>query len=266
MPLRYPPRVRFTALSAVVAGLLLLGPAVQARGDGALTLDVAFFSNGAISVTLPDGTPVGSTNGAPTVIPAGFYQVVMSGPGGCIQLPLFDLSGPGASVVGDMSGGETTAEVHNAYFLPNTTYTWRTDTANTNVIHTFMTSGTVAGAAPGTSGGQGQGATTPTSEDIVGSAILPFRGTLTGAVSASGRLTFAFRGKSVTTLAPGRYRLAVSDRSTTSGFFLQRLKRTVTVTGAVFTGKRSPTISLTAGTWAFTPVRGAKPVYSIVVA
>ena len=201
------------------------------------------------------------------MIPAGFYQVVMSGPGGCIQLPLFDLSGPGASVVGDMSGGETTAEVHNAYFLPNTTYTWRTDTANTNVIHTFMTCGTVAGAGTGTSGGQGQGATTPTSKGIiVGSAKLPVRGTLTGAVSAFGRLTVAFRGKSVTTLEPGRYRVAVSDRSATSGFFLQRLKRTVTVTGAVLTGKRSPTISLTAGTWAFTPVPGAKPVYSIAVA
>jgi hypothetical protein len=125
--------LRLAALGALgaLASCLLAVPAQGAAP--APTLLVTFFSNGSITVTLPDGTPVGSTSGPPTVIPAGYYSVLIDGPGGCVQLPLFQLSGPGASIVSDMNGGEADASTFNAFFLPNSTYTWRTDRELSNV-------------------------------------------------------------------------------------------------------------------------------------
>src|SRR5262245_19561459 len=72
------------------AGFLLLpGPNGHAARTANLSLTVNFTAAGIVTVTLPDGTPVGSTSGAPTVIPAGFYSLNLSGPGECINLPLF---------------------------------------------------------------------------------------------------------------------------------------------------------------------------------
>src|SRR5262249_13815448 len=163
--------LRVVAAAALATGLLV----APAQGAAPPTLLVTFFVNGSITVTLPDGTPVGSTSGAPTVIPAGYYSVLMDGPGGCIQLPLFQLSGPGASIVSDMNGGEVDASTFNAFFLPNSTYTWHTDRGLSSAVHTFTTSGTVAATGsekttttPAVSSG------TPTSNDVVGSAIAPF--------------------------------------------------------------------------------------------
>ena len=255
--------LRVAAAAVLVSGLL----AAAARGASPPTLLVTFFVNGSITVTLPDGTPVGSTSGAPTVIPAGYYSVLMDGPGGCIQLPLFQLSGPGASIVSDMNGGEVDASTFNAFFLPNSTYTWHTDRGLSSAVHTFTTSGTVAAS------GNGQTTTTtpvvssgtPTSNDVVGSAIAPFRGTLTGSVSATGTLRAAFKGKSLRALAPGRYTVAVTDRSSSSGFVLRKGEHPpFVVSGPAFMGKRSATVTLTAGTWTLESAAG-KPAFTVVV-
>jgi hypothetical protein len=228
----------------------MVGPAHGAAP--APTLLVTFFTNGSITVTLPDGTPVGSTSGAPTVIPAGYYSVLMDGPGGCIQLPLFQLSGPGASIVSDMNGGEVDASTFNAFFLPNSTYTWHTDRGVASAVHTFTTSGTIASptstqtttATPVTSSGN------PTSNDIVGSGIAPFRGTLTAALSSTGVLSVQHYAP---TMKAGRYRLTVTDKSTSRGFLLRKGNaRPVSITRPAFVGQRTATITLTAGTWALT--------------
>ena len=141
--------LRLAASGALLAGLLASVPAGQARDVSNPSLDVTFFLNGTISVTLPDGTPVGSTSGAPTVIPAGYYTLLLSGPGACSQLPLFDLSGPGEHLNDDMSGGEVNTEVYTAYFAPSSTYTWRIDNVDPAVVHTFVTSATVVGSPTG---------------------------------------------------------------------------------------------------------------------
>ena len=91
----------------------------------------------------------------------------------------------------------------------------------------------------------------------MGSAIVPFRGTLTGTVSAAGSLTLAYKGKSVTSLMPGRYMITVSDRSATSGFLLEKLAHAaMSLTGVEFVGKRSVSVDLTAGRWLVTPRLG----------
>jgi hypothetical protein len=84
-------------------------------------------------------------------------------------------------------------------------------------------------------------------------------------VTSSGRLTLSYKGKSVATLKPGLYTVAVTDRSTAYGFMLATAgHRPVLVTGAAFTGTRSVSINLTPGTWRFMPRLGATS-YTIAV-
>jgi hypothetical protein len=68
-----------STVAAVAAGVVLvLAPAANAGRHATLSLTVTFTANGVVTVTLPDGTPVGSTGGAPTVIPAGYYTLSAS--------------------------------------------------------------------------------------------------------------------------------------------------------------------------------------------
>jgi hypothetical protein len=261
-------RVCAGTASALVTGLLLFAPVALSRPTAKLSLFVNFFGNGAIAVTLQDGTAVGSTSGAPSVIPAGYYSLVFSGPGGCSVLPVFHLTGPGTNIVANMLEGEATKVTNNANLLPNTTYTW-TDDAFPGVVHTFTTSSNVVGTAPAPTTPV---TTTPSSskgvsnQDIVGSAVTPLRGRLTGAVSAAGQLSLAYRGQSVQGLKAGRYRITIDDRSSTDGFLLKRSKGSaVVVTGGAFMGKRSVSVDLTPGTWSFEPSPG-HIAYTIVVA
>ena len=254
--------LRLIASCATAAGLML-APAAQGHRAASLSLVVTFSASGVVAVTL-NGAPVGSTNGTPTTIPAGFYSVVLNGPGECINLPLFELSGPGVNIQDDMLGGETDTHTLYANFLPNSTYSWHIDRSQ-NVVYTFKASSDVV-STPGTNPTSvSSGHAKPTSQDIVGSAILPFRGTLTGAVSAAGTLTLSYKGKSVTTLKAGKYTIAVSDKSSTNGFMLEKPKHAaVSVTGTAFVGKRSASVALTAGKWLVLQRLG-KTTYSILV-
>lgn len=260
---------RLLATAALAAALLALAPAAQGRTAANLSLVVNFLASGSITVTLPDGTPVGVASGSPTVIPAGFYTVQEIGPGGCTNLPYFDLRGPGESIVDNMDEGELAAATINANFQPNSTYTWRNDNLNPPVVYTFVTSSVIEGTAPlppaatGITAGSHSSAT---STDVVGSGLAPLRGALAAAVSAAGKLSLAAGGKSVTTLTAGRYTITVNDRSRKSGFMLESAKHaTLSITGVAFVGKRSTTVDLTAGRWYLTPSPSAKKTASIVV-
>jgi hypothetical protein len=238
------------AVSCGFAALLLLAPAAQARPAASLTLNVTFFANGAISVTLPNGTPVGSTSGPPTVIPAGFYAVALAGPMGLPQgLPYFHLTGPAVDLLANMNEGGIESLTDRANFLPSSTYSW-TDDDFPGVVHTFVTTADVEGTAPApASSGK---SSTAASQDVVGSAVIPAPKQLTGTVDAAGKPALAFDGKSVTSLKEGRYRISVTDRSARGGFTLEQGQRTVSLTGEKFVGKRSATITLTSGRWSFT--------------
>jgi hypothetical protein len=202
------------------------------------------------------------------VIPAGYYTLTLNGPGNCISLPLFELSEPGVDIQDDMLGGEVDTHALYANFLPNSTYTWHID-RNQSVVYTFKASSDSPGGTVPTGSNSPTSTTAktpkPTSEDITGSAIMPFRGTLTGGVTAAGTLTLAYKGKSVTSLKAGKYTIAVTDKSSSNGFMVEKLKHAVlSVTGAAFVGKRSATVQLTAGRWLFIP-RAGKTAYSIAV-
>jgi hypothetical protein len=255
------------ACAALASTLLALVPAAHARLAAAPSLVVTFAPSGAVTVTLPDGTPVGTTSGQPTVIPAGYYSLLMNGPGDCINLPLFELRGPGVNINDDMLGGETDVNTLYADFQPGATYTWHLDRTE-NIVYTFRTSTTVVGAPPASGSATepaAGGRATPTSQDITGSAIVPFRGTLAVAVNGSGKLTLAYKGRPVRSLKAGRYSISALDRSTVSGVMLQKPTHAVlSVTGTAFVGKRSASIVLTAGRWLVMP-RVGKTALSIAV-
>jgi hypothetical protein len=258
--------LRFGLAGVLAAALVALAPAAHGSRAATLSLRVTFTPAGTITVTLPDGTPVGTTAGAPTTIPAGYYTLLFYGPGECINLPLFELRGPGVNINDDMLGGETDVHTLYATFAPNATYTWHSD-RNEATVYTFRASSDVVGTSPATTTSAGTSSSTAkaTSQDIVGSGVLPFRGTITGAVSAAGRLTLAYKGKSVSNLHAGRYTVAVDDRSSTNGFLLQKQKHApVSITGGMFLGKRSLAVNLTTGRWLVMPSAG-KPTYAIVV-
>jgi hypothetical protein len=266
-----PTRHLWGPLAALLAAALL-APGAGAHQAANPSLDVTFFANGQITMTLGDGTPVGTANGTPTVIPAGYYQVLLTGPGGCVQVPSIDIEGPGISKVNNLDDGEVQSTGFNAYLAPSSTYTWR-NTGAPGTVNTFTTSATVVGSTP-TVGSNGATVTAggtsgnSTSTNIVGSAAKSSamqRPTIVGTVNSAGKLSIALDGKSVTKLLPGMYTVAVTDRSSIDGFMVGKAgQRAVTVTGGAFTGHRTATVDLTAGRWLFIRAAG-KPSYSITV-
>jgi len=260
-------RALLVTAAVAVAGLLAISPAAIGRSSANPTIRVQFSLSGTIAVTGPTGAPLGSSSGSPTVIPAGYYTVLLLGPGGCAVIPYFELRGPGENIASNLTEGELDNDSVNAFLQPNSTYTWRNRDVPGNVF-TFMTSSEVQGTAPpvaGPKGNESANHTTVKSTDFVGSQILPVRGTITAAVSNAGRLSLAYKGKSIGRLNAGRYTIAVTDKSSTSGFMLQKVSHKATsVTTPRFVGKKSAKVELTPGKWVFTPI-GGKQAYTIAV-
>jgi len=199
-------RVLRLIVSIGVLGLLTLAPTAFGRTTANPAIRVQFSLTGTIAVTGPSGSPLGTTSGAPSVIPAGYYNVLLLGPGGCANIPYFELKGPGENIVNNLTEGELDNDSINAYLQPNSTYTWRNREVP-GAVFTFVTSSDVQGTPPAQAGPTGLAAgshTTVKSTDFVGSQILPARGTLTGAVSATGKLTLAYKGQSVAKRKAGR--------------------------------------------------------------
>jgi hypothetical protein len=236
-------------------------------------LYVTFHANHTITVTLLDGTPVGTTSGPPTVIPAGDYTLHLDNSDE-VAGPEFDISGPGVKVVDDLFFGEAPSATHRVTFQPSATYTWRDD-ARPSEVFVF----TISAATPSGSSGSSSGTTTGSSSSgssssskssgVVGSGIksVPFRGTLAGTVSTAGRLTLTRNGKGVSTIKSGRYKITIDDKTSRSGFTVQEIrKQPVAVTGVSFVGKRSVTVELKAGQWFFYSPSAGKKNYFVVSA
>jgi hypothetical protein len=252
---------RLLLLGLVAVGVLALTPAGQARTTANPTLRVNFFTNGSIAVTLPDGTPVGTASGAPTQIPGGYYTVMLFGPGGCSNVPYFELKGPGTSIVDNMDEGELATNQYNAVLQPNSTYTWKDDDAVPPVTYTFTTTGDMLGSPPAQTGSNGNSSSnhgSAASTNPLGSAVPTGRGSLTASVSKTGALSLAYKGKSVTSLKPGKYTITVTDKSAKGGFMFEKGKRLVNVSGVAFVGKHSTSVTLTSGKWIFTTRVGQK--------
>jgi len=255
-------RVLATA-TALTASLIVFVPGSGAARAANLSLYVSFFPNGSITLTAPDGSAIGTTSGTPTVIPAGFYTLVFSGPGGCTLLPNFRLSGPSTSLVTSLTEAQGQKNPTGIDLLPSSTYTWSSDGVP-GVVHTFATSAQVEGSPPAPGTGSGTYTSSGkhvTSQDLVGSAVAQSRGTLRLALSPTGKLALAYQGKGVERLKAGKYRIVVSDASSRQGLVLQKLKRpALSLTKSTFTGSRTTFVTLTTGSWLFAAGAGTKPV------
>jgi hypothetical protein len=248
-------------LVAVAVGTCLSSAA--ARGASPLTLNVAFSTNQTIAVTLGDGTPVGTTNGVPTVIPAGYYTVQITGPMGLPEgLPYFQLTGPGVDLLSNLNEGGLESWRDQVTLATSSTYTW-TDDAIPGVVHTFVTSAVVGGSAPAAAVSPKKG--TPTQDqDIVGSGVVATTGTLAASVSSGGRLSLLQNGGPVGSLLAGTYRIAVNDRSARAGLVVVKSGHAGrNLSGVRYVGKRSVSVKLTAGRWTFRT--GSADADSIVV-
>src|SRR5215471_13264680 len=163
-------------------------------------LYVVFRSDHTFYAYLADGTPVGTTGGAPTVIPAGTYKLILDDTSET-DMDL-DLAGPGVRLVTNMSHAEEGSAAFIETFQPSSTYTFRDD-QHPAVVWTFQTSSTVLPPA-GTTTTTCSTCTTPETPtgptDIVGSKVVPHRGALAGSVSAAGKLELDFKGKPVASL------------------------------------------------------------------
>jgi hypothetical protein len=119
----------------------------------------------------------------------------------------------------DMLGGEVDTHSLPTFFAPNSTFTWHIDRSQ-SIVYTFRTSSDVVGSAStltgssSTSSGSSSGAT---SDDIVGSGLTASRGTLAGTVTPAGRVTIAYRGKSISSLKAGRALRRTSVLGSTRG-------------------------------------------------
>ena len=233
---------------------------------------MVFQKDHTFALSLADGTSVGTSSAPGTTIPAGTYRVNVDDTAQAVMQ--FHLAGPGVELVTNMTFGEDAAQTLVETFQPSSTYTFRDDFQPSLVRYFSTSSNSIS------SGGSGGGASTggtpaksqsggglPTiSQDIVGSEIQPFRGTLAGAVSPAGKLTLTFKGRSVASLRSGRYRIAVDDETAKSAFMVQRLKKQpVTVTGHAFVGRRTVTVTLDRGQWWYFSGAGKKKTYFIVV-
>jgi hypothetical protein len=233
--------------SAVAAGIAAAALAPLAAADPP-ALYVVFHSDHTFLVSLGSGQVVGTTSGTASVIPAGTYKLLVDDTSDTDAL--FDLAGPGVKLVTDMTHGEDSSAAFVETFLPSSTYTYRDD-MRPGVVWTFVTSSDTTGST--TTGTTPSGSTSngkTSSSDIVGSGVAASRGTLAGAVGATGKVALSRNGKPVRSLKEGRYTVAVVDGSKALGFALRGLRRRpITVTTGAFVGRRALTVSLEPGRW-----------------
>jgi hypothetical protein len=221
--------------------------------------------------TYLDGTQVSGT------IPPGTYTVIYDNLG-ADDLAVdhaFHLSGPGINFAPAAAVVQSTFSVT----LPQgSTYVLQDDLHPTLERRTFVaTSG--GGSETPTGGTGGAVSTAPStvksttkavSNDIVGAGVakassLPLRGTLTGVVTTTGKLSLLYNGKAVGQLRSARYTFVIDDAAPATGFKVQRIKKDpVTVTGVEFVGKHKMTVPLDAGQWWFFTGSGKKNYFIVV--
>jgi hypothetical protein len=260
---------------AAIVGVLLAS-AVGVQDARAASILLVLHPDGTLEAVLDSGVRIRpSTTGA--VIPPGVYAAVVQSdvPEFRDDYHMFHLTGPGVNLQTDLLAGDERAEPHSVTFLPNSTYVFQDDRNAGLGRVTFTTSGpatAVAQSSGGSPASSSSGAGKTSSQgvknvDLVGSAMptTTFRGTLNGGVDTRGKLALTFKGKAVSSLKSGRYRIVVLDETSTSSFNLNKLgRKPVKVTGRPFVGRQTATLTLAPGQWMFysTP---AKKKYFVVV-
>ena len=177
--------------------------------------------------------------------------------GGYVQ---FSLTGPGVSLMTTLGEGDASSELDSVTFQAGGTYTMLDASNVAGSKTTFVTSTTgSAGSVTGASSPSPGGSSTPvagskSNTSAIGTTIgrVALRGTIVGAVAASGKVNLTIKGKPVQNLTAGRYNFSIVDQSRSSGLKIQTTRSLpITVTGGKFVGRHKTSITLTRGQWLY---------------
>jgi hypothetical protein len=249
-------------LAAVLATVVL---AAGSAADTPVFSTTVFFrityrADCTFTVAIDGGITMDSASGSGATIPPGPYQLSVRTPlpdnvwdrAFCSQAA-FSLSGPGASYSGILGTDlGPYGATFNETFAPASTYTM-VDASRPSSTVVFSTTATGSSSSllppPPASTATGKGTV---ETGLLGSGIVPYRGSLHAAVATSDKATLMSSGKPLVSLKAGRYDIVVTDDSARGGFFVQKLDRKPrTITGVRFQGKRTVRVNLTAGRWLF---------------
>jgi len=245
------------ALAAAILGGAASGSA-SAAIPGVPSIYINYNPDCTFSMTVDPGVAITSSSPPGPTLPPGNYQLLVSMPnpdvGYACVTPTFTLTGPGVNSVTVFPMESVYADLP-VVLQPSSTYVAEDTNAPAATEKVFTTSATGSSSAliptkPTTTvAGSGSESSQP---DLLGSALAPYRGSLQATVSAGGAATLDRDGRSVGALSAGRYELHVNDRSRRAGFFLERSnQKPLAVTGALYLGSRTESITLTAGSWSF---------------
>jgi hypothetical protein len=245
---------RIPLLAALIATLVWVGGSQSAVSQ----LIYAYFDvDGGIQFRYADSSNVGST------IPPGTYTINLNN-NGADDLGvdhIYHLFGPGVDY---KAANVDTQATFTATFQVGGTYTAQDDLNPKIHLTMLATNATPVGPAPTTTTTPTTKTPKPTSSDIVGSGIVPFRGKLVATVNAAGKLGLTSKGKAVSTLKTGLYTFTVVDQSSKSGFEIQKLKaKPVTLTAISYKGTHVATINLKAGQWWYFSPSGKKNYFIV---
>jgi hypothetical protein len=259
-------RARLATLSIAVL-VALVGAQTAAADDP--TIYIHYSYNCTFTV-------LGDTGSTISVVPPGKYQILVTSPQAFAEVDLsgvadptyacggfvsFHLTGPGVSLATTLDDGDGLADQMQATFQAGGTYTMFDDRRPT-LRPTFTAQ---AGAA--STGGGGSVSNTATKPATEKKAVDPkgLVGTLNGSVDTKGKLTLTFKGKKVSSLKAGRYRLTVLDETSKLGFSLLKhgAKKATNVTTVPYLGRNTILITLKAGKWFFYSPSATKRTFTV---
>jgi hypothetical protein len=261
------------ALCGLALGLSIGSVSATGARSASSTLDITYTSAKSLQVKLSDGTVAGSG----TLVPAGTYMVLVYDDPGTDPNPKLTINGPGVAVSSDLNstgmGIDQPATLGPYTFQTSSSYTVEDTTIGASSLITFTTTAT-SGTSGGTtstvpSGSTGSGQTTTTTATTTttpaSKKVKPL-GTLKGSVSASGKPTLTFGGKTLKSLKAGLYSVSVADHSKKAGLILgQSSKHAITLSGAAAVGTSVRTVTLSAGKSFFeASTSGPKTYFSVI--
>jgi hypothetical protein len=273
---------RASVLIVVLAFAAVFASAGSAgsRDDGPSipTLYVQYAMNCTFSIVDDQGKPVSSiapgTYQVEVSTPVMFKLVVPGGPSnqiapndftGCKGWVQFQLTGPGVALSTTLDAGcDAYLTLPATAFKPGSTYVAQdlNQPAATRTTITTLSSGTPTLPPSPYTPTSGKG--TP-SQDLVGSDIKKtLAGTLTGTLSSKGAPTLMRKGRTVSIIASGRYRFAITDRDAKAGFTLQPVGgKPLALTAPRFVGTHSVTVTLKAGRWTYSSGGGGPHTFLV---
>jgi hypothetical protein len=198
--------------------------------------------------------------------PAPFAAVFEPGrdPLGCNGNVKFRFTGPGVDISTTLDGGDGAYEVYTATFRSGAGYTMQDDTNVAGTRRTLVASAPVSSATAGLPSSSSTASTpkkTAARVAVVGPKVV---GALAGSVSTAGKLALTLKGKPVTTLAAGRYRISVLDEASRAAFVVQQAgKKATTVTTKAYLGRGAATVALLPGQWTFYSTPGKKRFFVV---